>query len=227
MPRNTLTEDQIVRTAVELLDDEGLDGLNMRSLGKRLDSAPTAMYWHVKNKDNLVRLASDVVWNEIGLPDLDRTGWRVAAERMARDLHAMLVRHPWLGQALAGHLMYGPGKSRHDDHALAVFESAGFSGAQADRAAATVFTFVLGNALSTSATILLTRRLTREGNDAEKAIGEAIERASEIAMEYPRLRARIEAASGTDYGEAPDDTFEYGLRTILDSLERQLAQRTA
>jgi hypothetical protein len=35
MPRDTLTKDQIVRTAIELLDDEGLEGLNMRSLGKR------------------------------------------------------------------------------------------------------------------------------------------------------------------------------------------------
>lgn len=63
MPRNTLTADQIVQATIALLDAEGLDGLNMRSLGKRLDAAPTAMYWHVKSKDNLVRLVTDEVWN--------------------------------------------------------------------------------------------------------------------------------------------------------------------
>ena len=43
MQKQTLTAGQIVRTAIELLDAEGLDGLNMRALGKRLDSAATAM----------------------------------------------------------------------------------------------------------------------------------------------------------------------------------------
>ncbi|MGW9038034.1 TetR family transcriptional regulator, partial [Streptomyces sp. NPDC055721] len=79
MPRPTLTREQIVRTAVELLDADGLEGLNMRSLGQRLNSAATAVYWHVKNKDNLVVLAGDQVWDEIRLPDLDAVDWRTAA----------------------------------------------------------------------------------------------------------------------------------------------------
>ena len=218
MPRSTLTAAQIIQAAIALLDEEGLDGLNMRALGKRLDAAPTAMYWHVKNKDNLVRLAGDEVWLEIDLPDVDALGWRTAAATMARDLRAMLVRHPWVCQALAGHLQYGPGKSRHDDHSLAVYEAAGFTGVDADRAAATVFTYVLGSALSESATILLTRRLAREGQDAEQALRDAVTEASEIAMRFPRLKARIEQEAGTGYGEAPDDGFEYGLGAILDGI---------
>src|SRR4051812_5043717 len=101
MPRDTLSRDQIIRATVGLLDEEGLEGLNMRSLGKRLGSAATAVYWHVKNKDDLVILASNEVWNEVRLPDLDTTGWRVAAESMARDLYAMLAGHPWLVMAFA------------------------------------------------------------------------------------------------------------------------------
>lgn len=223
MPRNTLTAEQIITAAVELLDEEGLEGLNMRSLGKRLDSAPTAVYWHVGSKDNLVRLAADEVWNEIDLPDLERADWRTAAVAMAEDLHAMLVRHPWQCQALAGHLLYGPGKSRHDDHSLAVYEKAGFTGRDADRAAAAVFTYVLGSALSASATILLTRRLAREGGDVQEAMREAMTEASAIAAKFPRLRARIEDESGTEYGEGPEDGFAYGLDAILDSIERRLS----
>ncbi|MFD4430287.1 hypothetical protein [Nocardia sp. NPDC058497] len=83
----------------ELLDEEGLGGLNMRSLGQRLDSAATAMYWHVKNKDNLVRLAVDEVWGEIDLPDPDAADWRTAAETMATGMYEALARHPWLVQA--------------------------------------------------------------------------------------------------------------------------------
>ena len=94
MPRDTLTLEQIVTAAVGLLDDEGLEGLNMRALGNRLDSAATAVYWHVGGKDDLVRLAADSAWHEVGLPDPGKIGWRAAAEQMARrDLDQTSVQH--------------------------------------------------------------------------------------------------------------------------------------
>ena len=151
MPRDTLTQKRIVGATIELLDAEGLEGLSMRSLGERLGSAATAVYWHVKSKDNLVKLASDEVWNEIELPDLDTVDWRTAGVLMAKDLFRMFSRHPWLVQALSSHLLHGSGKARHDDYSLAVYEKAGFVGEEADRATTVVFTFVLGNALGESA----------------------------------------------------------------------------
>ncbi|MFE6610914.1 hypothetical protein [Amycolatopsis sp. NPDC057786] len=45
-------------------------------------------------------------------------------------------------------------------------------------AAATVFTYVLGSALSEPSTILLTKRLVREGRDAETALRDAVTEAS-------------------------------------------------
>jgi AcrR family transcriptional regulator len=223
MPRDTLTRDQIVRTAVELLDAEGLEGLNMRALGKRLDSAATAVYWHVKNKDNLVLLAADQVWGELRLPDLDAVDWRTAATVMAVDLYGMFARHPWLVQAFGAHVLYGEGKARHDDHHLAVYEAAGFTGAQADRVAAVVFTYVLGNALGAAATASLTRKLARDEVTAEEQLRDAMAKAQEIAMHYPRLRARLETPAAADYAAAPDQAFEFGLQALFDGLERQLA----
>jgi AcrR family transcriptional regulator len=225
MPRDTLTREQIVRTAIELLDAEGLEGLNMRSLGKRLDSAATAVYWHVKSKDNLVTLAGDQVWHEIELPDLDKVDWRTAATSMATDLYAMFTRHPWLVQALASHLFYGAGKARHDDHTLAVYETAGFVGAAADKAAASVFMFVLGSATGESAAASLARRLGRNGGDAEERFRETMAQASEVAARFPRLRARLDTAAAAGYNAAPDDSFEFGLQAIFDGLEARLAAR--
>jgi AcrR family transcriptional regulator len=224
MPREKLTKEQIVRTAVELLDDEGLEGLNMRALGKRLGSVATAVYWHVKNKDDLVLLAGDHVWDEIQLPDLDAVDWRSAATSMAAGLHAMLIRHPWLTQAFSSYFLYGPGKARHDDHSLAVYEKAGFVGEEADRATAIVFTYVLGGALGVSATASLTRRLRREGGDPEELIQQTMAKAGEVAMEFPRLRTRLETPAA-EYGAAPDSTFELGLEALLGGLEERLRHR--
>lgn len=219
MPRDTLTRDQIVSAAVELLDAEGLEGLNMRALGTRLGTAATAVYWHVGSKDDLVALTADRVWGEVPLPDPAAAGWRAAATAMATGLHAMLGRHPWLVQAFGTQVLFGRGKARHDDHGLAVYEAAGFTGAQADQAMAGVFTFVLGNALGPAAAASAGRRLARDGEDSMR---ESMAKAAEIAAEFPRLRARL-GTPAADHGAVPDETFEFGLRALLDGLEARLA----
>jgi AcrR family transcriptional regulator len=221
MPRDRLTPEKIVKAAVDLLDNDGLEGLNIRALGNRLGSAATAVYWHVGSKDNLIALAADQAWNEIALPDLSATGWRDAATAMATGLHSMLTRHPWLLQAFGSFLLFGPGKARHDDHTLAIYEAAGFSGTRADQAAAAVFTFVLGNALGAAADASLTRQLSRQGGNAEELIRDHVARAAEIASQFPRLRARLDNAAA-DYAGAPEGSFEFGLRAILDGLETEL-----
>jgi AcrR family transcriptional regulator len=222
MPRETLTRERIVEAAVGLLDTDGLEGLNMRALGHHLGSAATAVYWHVGSKDNLIALAGDRAWSEIALPELTAMDWRRAAAQMATDLHAMLTRHPWLVQAFGTFPVFGPGKARHDDHTLAIYEAAGFSGAQADQAATCVFTFVLGNALGRAATVSLKRKLGRDGGDADELMRGIVADAGRIAAQFPRLRARLGTAAA-DYGATPDQSFEFGLHAILDGLAVQLA----
>jgi AcrR family transcriptional regulator len=224
MPRDTLTREQIVTAAIGLLDAEGLDGLNMRALGQRLGSAATAVYWHVGSKANLITLAGDQVWNEVALPDPAAAGWRAAAATMATSLYAMLTRHPWLVQAFGSYMVFGPGKARHDDHLLAIYEAAGFPGAQADQAASAVFTFVLGNALGPAAAASLTRNLSRDGGNTDALIRDAMTAARDIATRFPRLRGRLETPAA-GYAAAPEHSFEFGLHAMLDGLEAQLIAR--
>jgi len=205
MPRDTLSVEQIVGAAIELLDDEGLDGLNMRALGNRLGSAATAIYWHIRTKDELVQLAADALWAEVELPDLEN--WREAATAMATGLHAMLARHPWLGQAFGSHLLSGPGKFRYDDRSLAIYVQAGFSPDDADRAAGTVLVFVIGNALGAAAQVSLNHRLSRGARNAEQTIQESQEQATHL---------------GTRGETTAHSTFTFGLNAILDGFEAQL-----
>lgn len=221
MPRDTMTRDQIVESAISLLDEDGLDGLNMRALGKRLDSAATAVYWHVGSKDDLVSLAVDAAWREIALPDPLTVGWREAARAMAAELRSMLARHPWVVHTFGTYLTYGLGKARYDETNLAIYETAGFTAPQADQAVTTVFTFVLGHALGTAAPAALQRRLARNHGDPEQAMRDRMEQARQIAVAFPRLRARLET-SAAEYASAPLDSFEFGLAAILDGLAASL-----
>jgi AcrR family transcriptional regulator len=221
MARETLSVDQIVTAAIELLDDQGLEGMNMRALGQRLDSAATAVYWHVGSRDNLIALAADRAWSEVELPDPAGIGWRAAAAQLATSEYAMLTRHPWLVQAFGSYQLYGPGKARHDDHSLAIFEAAGFTGPQADQATSAVFTYVLGNALGLAATTSFTRKLGRDGGDVPALMRATRAEVAGIAAEFPRLRARLDLPSA-EYGAAPEGSFGFGLEAVLDGLAARL-----
>ncbi|NRQ37535.1 TetR family transcriptional regulator [Nonomuraea sp. NN258] len=226
MPRDSLTKEQIILAAVEVLDTDGVNGLNMRRLGAQLGSAATAMYYHVKSKDDLVVLAADHVFSEIELPDLGANGWREAAATLARGTHAMILRHFWLIPAMSTHLIYGLNKARYDEHCLAVYESAGFVGQDADQAAATVLMFVIGAAQGEAAESARRAQLRRTGADVERHLHETLAHIIEIAQQFPRLRARVEQPGETTDTPPTEATFEFGLRTLLDGLEGRLSTRS-
>jgi len=192
-----------------------------------LGSAATAVYWHVGSKDNLIALAGDHVWSEIALPDLTTVGWRTAAMHMATDLHAMLTRHLWLVPTFGSYPVFGPGKARYDDHSLAIYEAAGFTGPGVIQAVTIVFTFVLGNALGPAAAASLARRLSRKGGNTEVLMRDSMARAVRLPRGSHGCAPAFDTAAA-DYAAAPENSFEFGLQAILDGLEaRVVASRAA
>src|SRR4051794_21832774 len=123
----TLTRDQIVDAALQLLDAEGLDGLSMRRLGTRLNSGATSVYWHVANKDELLELALDRVMGEVRVPGPDAGAWRAAVEGYARGLRAMIHRHPWTVPLFGAQPMIGPNATRVLDEVIAAFDGTGLT----------------------------------------------------------------------------------------------------
>ncbi len=222
MPRDTLSRKQIIEAAVEVLDAEGLEGLNMRRLGRQLGCAPTAVYWHVHGKDELVVLAADELWDEIARPDPDVVGWREAATVIATDLYAMITRHLWLAQALGSYFIYGPCKARHDDHAIRIYEEAGFTGQDVDAALLTVSMYVTGSALRNAAQAALMRRLGPDPDSQAAQMRKIVAEVTESTRPYPRLSARTEEYMDADDAD-PERGFAWGLKAIFDGLEAQLA----
>ncbi|MFI6504441.1 TetR/AcrR family transcriptional regulator C-terminal domain-containing protein [Nonomuraea typhae] len=130
----------------------------------------------------------------------------------------MVVRHYWLVPAMSTHLIYGPNKARFDEQSLGVYESAGFTGTEADQAAATVLLFVIGAAQGEAAQAAWQAQLRRSGADSDKELREVIAEVFEIAQGFPRLRARIGSGATRPSG----DTFEFGLHSLVAGLESRL-----
>src|SRR5579862_9905479 len=66
--RQTLDQARVVRAALALLDEVGLDELTMRRLAERLGVKAASLYRHVRNKDELLALLGDEISAEIPLP---------------------------------------------------------------------------------------------------------------------------------------------------------------
>src|SRR5919109_5379825 len=94
MPRTPLTRERVLRAAIALADESGVEALTMRRLAKELGVEAMSLYNHVANKGDLVDGMVDVVLGEVELP-ADEPDWRAAVRKCAPSFHEVLVGHPW------------------------------------------------------------------------------------------------------------------------------------
>src|SRR3954451_5328977 len=114
-PRTPLSRERILRSALELVDEDGLDGLTMRKLGQQLGFEAMSLYNHVKNKDDVIDGMLDLVLAE-GEPPAPGADWAKAIRDSAISLHAALRRHPWAVTVLLERIR--PARLRYMDSLL-------------------------------------------------------------------------------------------------------------
>src|SRR6266480_7343999 len=96
--RVQLSRDRVLRAAVALADNVGIEELSMRKLAEELGVVPMALYRHVANKEQLLDGMVDVVVGEIDPP----TGgaWRSAVRERILSARRALLRHPWASRVI-------------------------------------------------------------------------------------------------------------------------------
>jgi len=83
----------VVSAAIELADEDGLAAVTMARVAKRCGFTTMSLYRHVASKDELVMRMLD---RALGLaPEFEIPDWRTGLERWAREMLAVLMRHPW------------------------------------------------------------------------------------------------------------------------------------
>ena len=92
--RVPLTRDRILRAAIRIADEEGLDALTMRRLGQELGVQAMSLYNHVANKEDLYQGIVDLALSEIEVPSPEMD-WKAALRQSAISAHQAFVRHPW------------------------------------------------------------------------------------------------------------------------------------
>lgn len=98
----TLSKERIIEGALELISRQGAATLTMRQLAAALGVSPMAAYYHVENKDELIRLVGDAVLAEVAVPPPTAGTWDVRLAELITKQREALVRYPGLRDALSG-----------------------------------------------------------------------------------------------------------------------------
>ena len=222
-----LNRERVLDEALRLVDEDGLDALSLRTLAARLKVQAPTLYWHVKNKAELIDGLADAIMDEAiaalpnaSAPDASASNAGgtgvVPPEAGARSTDATHVGRTWFLNAL---ISLRAALLRHRDGARLI-SSARYSlrrGDFSERAMATLVQHGMG-AQDARLLVLVGERF---------AVGWVLEEQSPQA-DGPRptveeLQARFPVASRAsgDYfvgtGRGPDDLFRDAVTLVVGS----------
>jgi AcrR family transcriptional regulator len=123
--RDPLTRDAIVKTAIRLLDREGLDALSMRRIAEELDTGAASLYWHVGSKAGLLDLVFDHVIGEVEMPNPEPQRWQEQLKEVARAVRAVILRHRDIVRISIGRIPMGPNALRVSEGLFAILRAGG------------------------------------------------------------------------------------------------------
>jgi AcrR family transcriptional regulator len=211
-PRSPLTRERVLRTAVALADQGGIESLSMRKLAQALDVVPMALYRHFANKDELLNGLVDLVVGEID-PPLDRAEWKTAIRERILSARRALLRHPWASKVIESRTTPTPLVLGYMDTMIGLFRTGGFSLDLTHHAMHAVGSRMFG----------FTQEVFNDTADVDPEIESEIWGA--MADTYPYIFEIFTAISHDDastVGPGCDDQFEFefALDLLLGGLER-------
>jgi len=215
--RPRLTRREVLATALRLIDEEGVDALTMRRLGRALDRDPMRLYRFAASKDALLDGVVELVLEELEVPySAPPQTWSDVLRATAHRYRRIALRHPHVVPLLVTRPLATPlglrplGTLRPLEALLELLVAAGFAPRGALHAYRLYMGFLQGHVL----TELQERVHDPDETDALLRLG--LYRLP--PREFPRLRSLATALTEFDGAKELDE----GLDIVLGGLRRQL-----
>jgi AcrR family transcriptional regulator len=90
--REPLTRERIIQASLRLMDEEGLDSVTMRRIGRELGVEAMSLYNHVRDKEDILDGIVEQVLAEFRIPQVE--DFMEAARLGAREYRRLLLAHP-------------------------------------------------------------------------------------------------------------------------------------
>ncbi|MCO1615245.1 TetR/AcrR family transcriptional regulator C-terminal domain-containing protein [Micromonospora sp. CPM1] len=220
-PREPLSRERALASAIALVDAEGMAALTMRRLAAELGVEAMSLYHHLPGKAGLLDGLVDAVAAEItsaaeqAEADAPGADWRTRLRLRFLAARAVMLRHPWAPALLSSRPTVPAGVYAYYDGILATLVDGGFSYRIAHRALHAFGSLALGFAQE------VFRPDAGGESDADAAEAEMVA----LAERLPHLAAMVAAethdAADPTLGWCDSQTeFEFTLDLLFDGLER-------
>lgn len=201
----------MLRTALRLVDDGGLAALSMRRLAHELGVEVMSLYYHVKNKQEILAGILELVSGEIEPPSPGRDPMRaIRASAVAR--HDMLRRHPWVHEVATSPERVTPAQMVYMEALLRTLREAGFSPRLTHHAYHILESHIVGSTLWEAGIAAAIPKGTLP--DLAKTVMERLPK-----QQFPYAHEHIQQHVGK-LAKSDKSPFEFGLDLILDGLEK-------
>ena len=200
------TREDVVDTALRILDEFGLADLSMRRLAGVLEVQPSALYWHVPNKQTLLALVSDQIIERAAFvdpADFTKDGnldWKRLTLAEAIAVRDALLAFRDGAEVVSSTLALGLGADGALARIRAGIDEAGFEPEVARVAADSILFLVLG-------------QVWHEQQRMQ---------ADSLGVVAPAVEAKPSDAASR-FLHQQNGSFEFGIELILDGLEKKLA----
>jgi AcrR family transcriptional regulator len=209
-PRRQLSRDAIVEAALKVVDRDGVDALSMRRVAAELGTGAASLYWHVRNREELINLMIDDVARSIELPEPDPARWKEQLKDVGRSMRRSLLAHRDLARATMGRIPLGPDIFRLGEWVYGLMRDAGIP----DRTVALtidLFSLYIG------AVAMEEADFRAPGADTTGDESIAMYRDYMKSLPPEAFPHTIELADLIVEGD-PDDRFEFGLDVLIEGL---------
>lgn len=211
-----LRRQDVLETALGLLNEVGLDALTMRRLAEALDVQAGALYYHFANKQELLEAMVDQLMG--GVLERPLTGtWDEQLRELTRRMALGMSRYRDAARMAAMELRPGPNGLAVSERMLRIAREAGFSKSAAISATSVLGYFMLGYVTDLQAT------------QAAAPGMEAILRSMKKQLDPKQHRELLAMTKGglqhMMTTRAFESRFEFGLQVLLTGLKAALPPR--
>ncbi|WNG49531.1 TetR family transcriptional regulator [Archangium minus] len=208
-----LDRELVVRTALRVLNEEGLEGLTLRRIARELEVQAPALYWHFKNKDELLdEMATTMLRDMVGATKRPgaRQSWAEFLAETARGLRRMMLSYRDGAKVFSGTRLTDETLYASMDAILRKLVDAGFSLRDAVCGFSTVYNYTVGFTIEEQAVNPLPGQHNEEYDPERRA------------QRVDGKRFPLALAAGEEMFTKFDDRFERGLKLILGGMEQLL-----
>jgi AcrR family transcriptional regulator len=216
--RAPLSRERVLRAAVKVADEGGIESVTMRRLADELGAEAMSLYYHVSKKEEILDGLVEIIVREINdavgqLGPASADGeWKAAARQRILTARKVFLRHPWAPGVFGSRAVTSPEVLRYFDALVGLMRDGGFSYDLVHHAL---------HALGSRALGFSQELLEPDGDTSD---GPAPAMPEDMALLFPHLAGMLAEVAHDD----PDSTlgwcddqfeFEFGLDLILDGLD--------